>query len=706
MKEEQIAVRSTTTPPPPDPKYDKASSPSNHPPLSLGVYSRRAVTNVDDEDDPAGRRHFDEGLRLLLSYFHEEASLQFLACTVRRPHCALAHALVALCHGPNYNFTGEEYYAASHSLDNNGDGDGDGDGDARRNCLKNSNHTNDDDGDDEDAAIDDDRDGSCSFPCQVIAEYHSALAVGIVRDVEKMYGEQQFDEDTEHTGRASEEDGTLTERRKDDGITDSNLVEQHEQHKQHKHRRPHKITDLETQLIFAVRTLTEQPGIHPSLATASVSRPYADALKSIYRQHPSDPEVAYLYAESLMALNAWNLYEYPSGRPLSDDTLEVRTVLENALEGTPDHAGLCHMYVHLCEMSEKPEDALGACEVLRTRFQDAGHLIHMSTHIYILLGDYEACVKYNKAAIRANTTTTKLFPKTASATSFFFYYIAHDYHMLIYGAILGAMEHEALSCAQNLTAHLPERLFLDNPRITPYLEGYATMDVHVLVRFGRWREILALDLPLRPDVMVYRAAALRYARALAYVNLGEDGGGAAEVEAAEFERIRSQRDVTSVRYLHNNSIADMLDVNSLMMKGETEYFRGRCGAAFDLLREAVSLQDDLNFDEPWGVMQPVRHALGGLLLREGVIEEAECVFRADLSRHPNNPWASVGLVSCLEEKRKRLDDDDDRGRVERRSIEEECEKIRVAFREQRKSKWADFDVTCSCMCVKGKCCTD
>ncbi len=47
-------------------------------------------------------------------------------------------------------------------------------------------------------------------------------------------------------------------------------------------------------------------------------------------------------------------------------------------------------------------------------------------------------------------------------------------------------------------------------------------------------------------------------------------------------------------------------------------------------------------------MQPVRHALGALLLEQGQVAEAEAVYRADLARHPGNGWALTGLAECLE----------------------------------------------------------
>jgi hypothetical protein len=63
----------------------------------------------------------------------------------------------------------------------------------------------------------------------------------------------------------------------------------------------------------------------------------------------------------------------------------------------------------------------------------------------------------------------------------------------------------------------------------------------------------------------------------------------------------------------------------------------------------VALEDALAYDEPWGWMSPVRHALGALLLEQGRVSDAEEVYRADLmpGRHPNNIWALHGLHTCL-----------------------------------------------------------
>lgn len=93
-----------------------------------------------------------------------------------------------------------------------------------------------------------------------------------------------------------------------------------------------------------------------------------------------------------------------------------------------------------------------------------------------------------------------------------------------------------------------------------------------------------------------------------------------------------------------------------MMDGEIAYKAGDVEGGLAHLRRSVELDDALLYDEPWGWMQPVRHALGALLMDAGQMDEAEAVYRADLGlddtlarpcQHPKNVWSLHGLYECL-----------------------------------------------------------
>jgi len=469
------------------------------------------------------------------------------------------------------------------------------------------------------------------------------------------------------------------------------------------------IQDVEVNLISSIRLLTCNPGIDTSTAEEINDVAFAEAMHTVYKLYSNDPEVAYIYVGAIMTLHAWKLFEYPNGRPLSDDVPLIQSVLEDALSKYPNHVGLCHYYCHLCEMSEFPQQALSACDVLRTTFPDAGHLVHMPTHIDVLVGDYEACVRWNAAAITADKKARVLAPETNNTSSFYFGYSCHCYHMFVYACILGGFEKPGMEIAEELNSHLNEDLFTAKPELTAHLESYGAMDIDLMVRFGRWQQILKLKFPKDKVLMLNRSATLYFARALAYANLGAIT--AAREEAALFEKIRLHPDAEN-RILHNNVVSDLLAVDSEMVKGEIAYFAGQHHKAFSHLRRGIELQDALKYDEPWGKMQPIRHALGGLLLKQNFEDDAEIIFRADLKLHPKNPWAMSGLIGCLNKQLKKgsarpgFDSDIDDSQCFPREMEDEDKlnkmdemyELNNLFDKQRHLEWADFNITHPCQC--------
>jgi len=175
------------------------------------------------------------------------------------------------------------------------------------------------------------------------------------------------------------------------------------------------------------------------------------------------------------------------------------------------------------------------------------------------------------------------------------------------------------------------------------------MKQHVLIRFGKWRDIIEQPLPDDPELYCVTTAMMRYARAVAFAASGDVDSAAVEREAFLAARDR----VPDTRMLFNNTCLDILAVAQQMLEGEIEYRRGNIDEAFTHLRRSVELDDSLPYDEPWGWMQPARHALGALLLEQERAEESEAVYRADLGldaslsracQHPDNVWS---LHECL-----------------------------------------------------------
>jgi tetratricopeptide (TPR) repeat protein len=380
---------------------------------------------------------------------------------------------------------------------------------------------------------------------------------------------------------------------------------------------------------------------------------YTKEMRKVFDAFPDDLDIRSVYAESIMNETPWQMWDLRSGKVAVDaNTEECRTVLEQAFDGVPaswNHPGLLHLYVHLMEMSPFPERALRAGDRLREIMPDSGHLIHMPTHLDVLCGHYNDVLIYNQKAL----ATDRKFLAYSDNPGIYLAYVIHDFHFAIYGATFLGQYKPAIVLADELITRIPEAVLrIETPPMADFLESYLTIRQHVLVRFGKWREIIAQDLPADRDLYCSNVAMMHYAKAVAHSALGNVTG--AEAEKVSFMAAKAR--VPMSRRMHNNIVVDLLGVAEAMLKGELEYRKGNYDAAFAYLRKSVELSDSLLYDEPWGWMQPTRHALGALLLEQGRIEEAEAVYRSDLGldgklsracQHPDNLWSLHGLYECL-----------------------------------------------------------
>ena len=413
-----------------------------------------------------------------------------------------------------------------------------------------------------------------------------------------------------------------------------------------------KVTPAERAMIEAL------PARYPQRTPIEDQSPwndaFTDAMREAYRAHPDDLEVATIFVEAIMNRTPWKMWDLKTGGVAEGaGTLEARDVLERAMHEDPaamEHPGILHLYVHLMEMSPFPELALRAGDILRTLVPDAGHLIHMPTHIDVLCGHYHDVLVDNQRASEAD----RKYLEKAGAMNFYSGYRVHNYHFAIYGAMFLGQYAPALAAAEKLIETTPEELLrMPSPPMADFIEAYIPMKQHVHIRFGKWREIIAEALPADTELYCVTIAMMHYAKGVAHAALNE-------VEAAEEEKalfLAARAKVPESRFLHNNSCQDLLAIAEAMLNGEIDYRKGDFEAAFAHLRRTVELDDALPYDEPWGWIQPTRHALGALLLEQGRVAEAEAVYREDLglggslSRatvHPDNVWSLRGLHECLE----------------------------------------------------------
>jgi tetratricopeptide (TPR) repeat protein len=225
---------------------------------------------------------------------------------------------------------------------------------------------------------------------------------------------------------------------------------------------------------------------------------------------------------------------------------------------------------------------------------------------------------------------------------------------MMYACMHLAQFEAALLAAEEICKNLtPDIMKLKNkPFIMHTMEGYFSMKMHVLIRFGKWQEIIDAAMPDNAELYCVSTSMHHYAKTVAYAATKQF----IEADQEKTWFYESLHLIDRNRRFFNNPALQTLGVGEKMLLGELEYHKQNYEAAFEHLRDAVQRCDALHYSEPWPWMHPPRHALGALLIEQGHYDEAEQVYRDDLglskrvprcAQHPNNVWALHGLMECL-----------------------------------------------------------
>jgi len=367
---------------------------------------------------------------------------------------------------------------------------------------------------------------------------------------------------------------------------------------------------------------------------------YAQAMVNAARAFPDDDEVTVLYAEALLMLSPWQWWSRDGNDP-REGTLAAIDTLERVLARSPAHAGANHFLIHALEASRTPQRALAAAERLAQLAPDAGHMVHMSSHIFVRVGRYADAVRSNQQAIEADRSLEAQLRAQGYAP---LGAVSHHHHFLWASAAMQGNAAVALPAARWLgeQAARPEQLFGDGGSNDYFL----ALPWLAQVRFALWDEILAAPQPKWPThASAYPQAIRHYARGIAQARTGR--AAAAERELAALQSAARDPGLADLTLKGIDELTALLALAEASLRGEILLAKRQTRRAIESLSRAVELEDALESEEPPPWAMPARQALGAALLLAGKPAEAERVFREDLERHPENGWALYGLAESL-----------------------------------------------------------
>jgi tetratricopeptide (TPR) repeat protein len=380
-----------------------------------------------------------------------------------------------------------------------------------------------------------------------------------------------------------------------------------------------------------IEALAKRYSMDPQAEQAKLDVDYKNAMGELVKRYPDDLDAATLYAESMMNLRPWQLWNR-DGTP-AEGTEEIIAVLESVLKRHPNHIGANHYYIHAVEASLNPERGLPSAERLKTLAPAAGHLVHMPAHIYMRVGDYEAAVRANEAGMAADEA---YISSTGAQGVYPLMYYNHNIHFFAVACSMEGRFADAKRAADKLFAN--GQPFV---KMMPMLDGYMATPLLIQVRFRRWDDILAEPKP--GEEMPITTAIWHFARGLSYAAKGDVE--TAGTERAAFLYVKER--IPAEALVGLSSALDVLHIAQNILDARIAMAKADQQSAIELLRQAVEKEDALNYDEPPDWHIPVRETLGGVLLSSGDYAEAETVFRAELRKNPRNGRALFGLHESL-----------------------------------------------------------
>lgn len=412
------------------------------------------------------------------------------------------------------------------------------------------------------------------------------------------------------------------------------------------------VKPVERALIKAIQA--RFPVNEPVSDFSTLDLPYAAAMEEVYRESggSDNMDITTLYIDALMHTALRKMYEVKTGAPIESSPVhKIRAIFDSALanRASDTHPGILHFWIHFMEMSHMPGITLPAADRLRHLVPDAGHIHHMPTHIDVLVGDYRRSIDSNTAAVNAD----EKYLAKKGGKNFYSFYRFHNYHSLIYAAMMCGQRRIALDTTDRMEKSITDELLrVESPPLADWMEFFKAVRVHVYIRFGMWEEIKSLLLPEDQALYCVTTTMIHYGKGIAWAATGN-------IENADRERQlyhAAARTIPPTRKDYPNLISDVLKVADAMLDGEIQYRQGDFEKAFDSLRKAIHFDDSLRYTEPWGWMVPTRHAYAALMLEQGRVKEAAQAYAEDLGfddsitrahQHRNNVWALHGYHECL-----------------------------------------------------------
>jgi hypothetical protein len=384
-------------------------------------------------------------------------------------------------------------------------------------------------------------------------------------------------------------------------------------------------TDRERGYVEAIATFYRD---YDKLDHRTRSAAYQQLMEQLSVRYPDDREAAIFYA---LALDATAL---PSDKTYTNQK-KAAGILEKIFAEQPNHPGVAHYLIHSYDSAPLAEHGLPAAICYAKIAPSVPHALHMPSHIFTRLGQWQDSIRSNRAASQAGQTyaAQQFGEGVAWAESL------HAMDYLAYAHLQLAQDREAKNVLDQIIGFRKVA-----PEAPAAAYALAAVPARYAVERRDWPQAAALSLPALAfpwDKYPWTSAMITFSRALGAARTGDFGGAQAEID-----RLGSARDAASQK---DKYWADQIEVQRQAAAAILAHVRGKDEEALAEMQSAAKLEATMDKHPvtPSPVV-PMRELLGDLLLEMNQPTQALSQYEDSLTKDPNRFRSVYGAAKAAE----------------------------------------------------------
>jgi len=365
---------------------------------------------------------------------------------------------------------------------------------------------------------------------------------------------------------------------------------------------------------------------------------YRDHMEGLNKKYPDNHEVASLYALSLLgSVKGGRDYEVYG---------KAANIAQGIIEENANHPGALHYMIHSYDDPDHAFKALEAANSYSKVAPDAGHALHMPSHIYIALGMWDEVIKTNIVSYEATVERMKRKGLDNDARGY------HAFKWIMYSFMQKGDYEKARTYVEDMKKHCYEK---PSPRARTH---FIQMRALYLTETQDWDDPLVKDTVTYNDLIVPIQGIQHFVNGMvAYSQQDKNTlqteisklgnaidkaktdvivkGGKMCSGVARYKQLPNQADIDRSTVMHN----ELLAMQSLLNENEVE--------AMNHMKKAVELEDKTSFMfGPPEIVKPSPELYGEFLLKKGINDEARLMFEKVLERAPKRLIAVKGLAKA------------------------------------------------------------